>query len=303
MEPRYNSFSRHLKSHFGCRVHRISLDAGFTCPTRDGTKASEGCAYCDEEGSRAKYCEPQLPLNEQLKRAKVRLARRFKAEKFIAYFQPYTNTYAPVEHLRRVYVEALADPDVVGLAIGTRPDCVPTDVLDLLDDLNSQTYLWVEYGLQSAKNEILKAINRRHTVEDFVLAVEETKERSIRVCAHVILGLPNETREDMLASAKLLNELEIDGVKIHSLYISRNAPLAVPYQQGKFAVMELAEYVKLVCDYLERLRPEALIHRLVGEAPREKLIAPQWCLRKNEVLNEINRELQRRDTRQGSLLR
>jgi radical SAM protein (TIGR01212 family) len=298
---RYNLLSRHLREKFDCRVHRVSLDAGFTCPHRDGTKGRGGCIYCDEAGSRADYCQPELPIAEQLRRGKVRLARRFKAQKFIAYFQPYTNTYAPVERLRTLYDEALDDPDVVGLAIGTRPDCVPEEILDLLAEYHARTYLWVEYGLQSARDETLHAINRQHSVADFVSAVERTKRRGIRLCTHVILGLPGESKPDMLASAQLLNDLAVDGVKIHSLYVSRDAPLAAHYRAGSVRLMTLLEFIDVICDYLERLRPEMLIHRLVGEAPREKLLAPQWCREKTNVLREIDRELERRGTRQGSL--
>jgi radical SAM protein (TIGR01212 family) len=297
---RYNSFSAHLRRQFGCRVYKVSVDAGFTCPTRDGTKARGGCLYCGEEGSRASYCDPDLPIGEQVRRGIEFLRRRYKAEKFIAYFQPYTNTYAPVEVLRRAYDEALSVDTIVGLSIGTRPDCISPQVLDLLEDYQGKTYLWVEYGLQSAREKTLELINRHHTVSEFVSAVEQTRDRGIRVCAHVILGLPKETRSDMLASADLLNSLGVNGVKIHSLYVNRNAPLARMYQAGELRLLSLEEYVALVCDYLERLAPDILIHRLTGEAPPTLLVAPQWCTDKSGVIRCIQQELERRDSVQGS---
>ncbi|MCX7765307.1 MAG: TIGR01212 family radical SAM protein [Candidatus Sumerlaeia bacterium] len=297
---RYNSFSRHLREKFGCRVHRVAVDAGFTCPVRNGTKGKEGCLYCDEAGARAAYCEPQLSIREQVQQGIAMMRHRFKAEKFIVYFQPYTNTYAPVDKLREVYDSALnVDENIIGLAIGTRPDCVSDEVLDLLALYNTKYYLWLEYGLQSASNETLKRINRGHSVEDFVNAVQRTHQRGIRVCAHVILGLPEEKREEMLASADLINQLKIEGVKIHSLYISRGAPLAKLYQEGKIKLLTLEEYIQVVCDYLEYLSPEVLIHRLVGEARIGDLIAPLWCGNKTRVLNLINAELTKRNSFQG----
>lgn len=297
---RYKSFSEHLRGHFGCRVYKVSVDAGFTCPTRDGTKARGGCLYCGEEGSRASYCDPDLPISEQVRRGIEFLRRRYKAEKFIAYFQPYTNTYAPVEVLRRVYDEALAVDDIVGLSIGTRPDCVSPQVLDLLAEYNDRTYIWVEYGLQSAREKTLQYINRQHTVGEFVSVVEQTHTRGMRVCAHVILGLPHETRNDMLASADLISGLHVNGVKIHSLYINKNAPLARLYDTGQLQLLSLDEYVELVCDYLERLAPDILIHRLTGEAPPNLLLAPQWCAEKSAVIRRIRQELERRGSEQGS---
>lgn len=298
---RYNAFSRHLREVFGCRVHRVSVDAGFTCPVRDGTKGRGGCLYCDEAGSRAGYCDPELPIPEQVRQGIEVARRRFKAQKFIVYFQPYTNTYAEVEKLRQFYDEALqSDEDIIGLAIGTRPDCVPEEVLNLLAEYNQRYYLWVEYGLQSARNETLQRINRGHSVEDFIDAVERTHRRGIRVCAHVILGLPGESPEDMLASAELLNRLGVEGVKIHSLYVSRGAPIARLYEEGKITLLSQEEYIQIVCDYLERLSPEILIHRLVGEARAGDLIAPEWSRHKTRVLQLITEELRRRGTRQGS---
>ncbi len=298
---RYNSFSRHLREKFGCRVHRVAVDAGFTCPVRNGTKGKEGCLYCDEAGARAAYCEPQLPIPEQVRQGIAIMRRRFKAEKFIIYFQPYTNTYAPVDKLKQIYDAALdVDENIIGLAIGTRPDCVSDEVLDLLVQYNTKYYLWIEYGLQSASNETLKRINRGHSVEDFINVVQKTHQRGIRVCAHVILGLPGEKPEEMLASADLINQLKIEGVKIHSLYISRGAPLAKLYEEGKIGVITLEEYIQIVCDYLEHLSPEVLIHRLVGEARIGDLIAPLWCSNKTQVLNLINQELASRNSFQGS---
>jgi len=298
---RYNAFSRHLKERFGCRVHRVAVDAGFTCPVRDGTKGTEGCLYCDEAGSRASYCEPDLPIADQVRQGIQKIQRRFKARKFIAYFQPYTNTYAPVEKLRSLYDEALdADERVIGLAVGTRPDCVSNEVLDLLAEYNRHTYLWVEYGLQSAHNRTLEFINRGHTVEDFIDAVQRSHERSLRICAHVIIGLPSESNDDMLDSALLLSRLKVEGIKIHSLYITRNAPIARLSNEGKIDLLSMDEYIQVVCDFLERLAPEILIHRLVGEAGRKELLAPEWTRQKTRIIQLITQELARRGTQQGS---
>ncbi len=297
----YNAFSRHLKETFGCRVHRVAVDAGFTCPVRNGTKSIHGCLYCDEAGSRAGYCEPELPVPEQVRRGISAMKTRFNARKFIVYFQPYTNTYAPVDTLKKIYEEALAaHEDVIGMAIGTRPDCVTDAVLDLLEEYHRSWYLWLEYGLQSARDHTLQIINRGHTVEEFEDAVVRTHQRDIRVCAHVILGLPGESTDDMLASADVLNDLEVEGVKIHHLYISRHAEIVNLYEAGELRVFTLEEYVDLVCDYLERLSPDILIHRLMGEARPGELIAPVWSARKTYIIQLIQKELKRRGTHQGS---
>lgn len=298
-EKRYNAFSDELKRVFGCRVHRISVDAGFTCPNRDGTVGIGGCIFCGGEGSGSFGIARGLPVAAQLEDGKEVMVRKYKARKFIAYFQPYSNTYAPVERLRALYDEALAVPDVVGLIVGTRPDCLPPATLDLLAGYARRCWFWLELGLQSPHGRTLRTINRGHGFDAFVAAVEQCKVRGIRVCAHVILGLPGETREEMLATAGILNGLGIDGVKLHLLHVMRGTPLAAMYERGEVQVMSRDDYVGVVCDFLERLNPGISIQRLTGDGGRD-LIAPLWSLAKFEVLNAIDGELARRGSRQGS---
>lgn len=299
-EKRYNSFSEELKRAFGCRVHRISVDAGFTCPNRDGTVGSGGCIYCGGEGSGSFGIARGVSVSEQIEQGKEVMVRKYKAQKFIAYFQPYSNTYAPVDLLRNLYDEALAVKDVVGLIVGTRPDCLPQETLDLLGEYARRTYFWLELGLQSPLDKTLALINRGHDFSSFTAAVQGCRERGIRLCAHVILGLPGETREEMLATAGILNVLKMDGVKIHLLHVMRGTPLEELYRRGEVRVMDRDEYVGLICDFLERIDPAIIVQRLTGDGGRDHLIAPLWSLAKFEVLNAIDVELERRGTRQGS---
>jgi len=295
---RYNAFSDELKQVFGCRVHRISVDAGFTCPNRDGTVGSDGCIYCGGAGSGSFGIARGLPVAAQLEDGKEVMVRKYKAKKFIAYFQPYSNTYAPPEELRAIYDEALAVPDIVGLIVGTRPDCLPPAVLDLLTEYARRTWFWLELGLQSPVERTLRLMNRGHGFAASAEAVERCRERGIRVCTHVILGLPGETREEMLATAGILNDLGVDGVKLHLLHVMKGTRLAGMYEQGEVKCMERDDYVGLVCDFLERLNPRISIQRLTGDGGRD-LVAPLWSLAKFEVLNAIDGELARRGTRQG----
>lgn len=302
MVKRYNAFSDELKRVFGCRVHRISVDAGFSCPNRDGTVGTLGCIYCGGKGSGAFGIAQGLPVAAQIEAGKEVMTRKYKARKFIAYFQAYSNTYALPERLRELYDQALAVEDVVGLIVGTRPDCLPAETIDLLAEYAELTYFWLELGLQSPLDRSLELIGRGHDFSSFVRSVRACKGLGIRVCAHVILGIPGETREEMLATAGILNELGVDGVKIHLLHVMKETPLAELHAQGKIDLLERDEYVGLVCDFLERLRPEMSVQRLTGDGGREHLIAPLWSLSKFEVLNAIDGELERRGSRQGSVL-
>jgi len=295
---RYRDLNSHLRKRFGCRVQRIALDAGLTCPNRDGTKGTGGCIYCNSRGS-GTGLSATLSITQQLQRGKERLARRYKAKKFIAYFQSFSNTYAPVEKLRSLYREALSVEDIVGLAIGTRPDCVPPEVLDLLEELNKKTYLWVEYGLQSIHEATLKRINRGHTVEDFLRAVEETRKRNIEVVVHVILGLPGEGKREMLETARALSALDIQGVKLHLLYVVQGTPLARLYQAGKYRCLTREEYVDIVCEFLALLPPHVVIHRLTGDPHPHELLAPAWALEKQTNIKAIHQALEARDLWQG----
>jgi len=294
---RYADLRSFLQRRFGCRVHKITLDAHFTCPNLDGSKAIGGCIFCHQGSGHSTL--GALSVAEQLARGKAYLRRRHKAERFLAYFQRYTNTYAPVETLRHLYDEALAVEDVVGLVVGTRPDCVPDPVLDLLQGYARRTYVAVEYGLQSIHDRTLERINRAHGSAEFVDAVHRTAGRGIHTCAHVMLGLPGETRADMLATAQAIAALPLDGIKIHLTYVLKHTVLGDMYLQGQYRPMKITEYVETVCDVLERLPPGMVIHRLTGDPPRDLLLAPQWALHKWQVLNSIDAELIRRESFQG----
>lgn len=296
---RYNAFSGELKRVFGCKVQRLSVDAGFTCPNRDGSIGVAGCIFCGGKGSGSYGILHGAGVAEQLEHAKEVMVRKYKAERFIAYFQSYSNTYAPVERLRALYDEALSVPDVVGLIVGTRPDCLPEETLDLLCSYATRSYFWLELGLQSHLDRTLSAIGRGHDVASFMHALDGCKRRGIRVCAHVILGLPGESREEMLQGADFLNCCGVEGVKIHLLHVMRGTRLAEQYREGAFRVLERDEYVGLVCDYLERLDPKIVVQRLTGDGNRQDLVAPLWSLQKFEVLNCIDNELARRGSQQG----
>lgn len=297
---RYNAFSEELKRIFGCRVHRISIDAGFTCPNRDGTVGTGGCIYCGDRGSGSLGIARGLSVAGQIEDGKDVMVRKYKAGKFIAYFQAYTNTYTTVDSLRRMYDESLSVQDVVGLIVATRPDCLPPKVMELMAEYSRKTYFWLEMGLQSVSDRTLKFINRGHDFAAFVDAVRRCRERGIRVSAHVILGLPGESRLDMLSSAAMINEMGIDGIKLHLLHVMKDTELAGLYERGEVRVMEMDEYVGIVCDYLEMLRPEVLVQRMTGDGGHDYLIAPLWSLKKWEVLNAIDGELKRRGSFQGS---
>ena len=296
----YQLFSAHLKERFGSRVHKISVDAGFGCPNRDGGREGAGCLFCDPDGSGAVGIDGRQPVAVQIELGKEVMTRKYKAGRFIAYFQPFSNTLAPVERLRALYDEALDVPDVVGLAVGTRPDCVPAEVLDLLGEYHRATYFWLELGLQGRHDRTLRWLQRGHDFATFLTAYQAAKARGLRVCVHVILGLPGESRAEILQTADTLGELAVDGVKLHLLHVLRGTPLGELYAEGNFELLEMGEYVELVADVIERLHPGTLIHRLTGDGPRELLLAPLWSLNKWEVLNAIDDELARRGTRQGS---
>lgn len=299
----YLLFSAHLQQRFGTRVHKISVDAGFGCPNRNGGREGSGCLFCDPTGSGSATIETQLTVADQIEHGKEVMSRKYKAGKFMAYFQPFSNTLAPVARLRVLYDEALAVDDVVGLAVGTRPDCLPVEVLDLLAEYHQKSYFWLELGLQSSHDRTLDWLQRGHDFATFDRACREAKSRGLRVCVHVILGLPGESHDDMLATADVLAELQVDGVKLHLLHVLRATPLGNLYLEGKVPLLERDEYVSLVVDVMERLHPATLIHRLTGDGPRSQLLAPLWSLKKWEVLNAIDAEFARRNSRQGDRCR
>jgi radical SAM protein (TIGR01212 family) len=299
---RYNDYNTYLRNVYGCRVQKISVDAGLTCPNRDGTLSTAGCIYCNARGSGTGAHAAGLSITEQLLKGKAALARRYKAKKFIAYFQSFSNTYAPVSKLRRLYDEALAVDDVVGLSIGTRPDCVAEPVLDLLAGYAADQLVWIEYGLQSAHDATLALINRGHDAACFQKAVDTTHAHGLKVCAHVILGLPQETRAQMLDTARFLADLPVAGVKLHLLYVVRDTPLERLFRAGTYRCLPQAAYVELVCDFLEHLPEQVVIQRLTGDPHPAELVAPQWSLRKRETLGMIRTALEERNTWQGKRL-
>ena len=299
-DKRFNPFSDELKRQFGCRVQRISVDAGFSCPNRDGSLDTEGCIFCGGHGSGSHGIMRNLPIAEQIEDGKEVMRRKYKAEKFMAYFQAFSNTHAPVEKLRYLYDEAISVADVVGLIVATRPDCLPDSVLDYLQDLSHVTYLWLEVGMQSIYDRSLELLNRKHDYSCTVDAIQRAKSRGVRVCAHVILGLPGESLDEMLAMADQLNRLGVDGVKLHLLHVMKGTRLAEMYGRGEITVLDRDGYAGLVCDFLELLDPRILIHRLTGDGGHDNLVAPLWSLKKFEILNLIDAELERRGTRQGS---
>jgi len=293
----YRRLSEYLRERFGCRVRKIPLDAGLTCPNRDGAKGSGGCAYCVEE-----TFSPALGRRSVAGQVAEALARpRNPADRFIAYFQPASNTYAPVDRLRELYDQAVSAPEIVVLAVGTRPDCAPDAALDLLQSYTSRVDVWVEYGLQSAHDRTLARINRGHGFAEFAGAVERSRGRGLRIGAHVILGLPGETRQDMMETAERLDALGVDAVKLHHLYVARGSALEPEYAAGRLAVLSEAEYVPLACDFLERLSPDTVIDRIIGESLRpDMVVAPQWTWGKARVIQAVVDEFRRRGTRQGA---
>jgi radical SAM protein (TIGR01212 family) len=299
-KKRYRDFNAALREQFGCRVQKITLDAGLSCPNRDGTLGRGGCLYCNARGSGTGASGRGLSIRTQLEQGKAMLARRYNARKFLAYFQSFCNTYAPPAQLRRLYDEALAVEDVVGLAIGTRPDCVDERVLELLQAYAAQQLVWLEYGLQSAHDRTLARINRGHDYACFERAVRMTAGRGIRICAHIILGLPGETGQDMRATARAVAALPIDGIKIHLLYVVRGTGLEGLLQTGQYRCLAQQEYAELVCDVLERLPPGMIVQRLTGDPHPGELAAPAWALRKRETRALIEATLEARGTRQGT---
>lgn len=273
----------------------------FTCPNRDGTVTVGGCIYCNNASHTPRGYRPSMSVREQLEQGIEGVRRRYGAEKFIAYFQSYSNTYGPLGKLERLYREALDVPGVVGLSIATRPDCVGNDVLDLIGDISRSTYLWLEMGLESMHEKTLRWVNRGHGLVEFLDAVERAKARGLRVCAHLILGFPCESREEILQTPALLNRLGIDGVKLHNLHVIKHTVLEELYRSGAFILLSRDAYVSLLVDFIELLAPEVVIHRLTGETYRELTVAPDWSLDKTATLNAIQKELANRDTWQGKM--
>lgn len=297
-DKRYNQFSEHLKNMFGSKVYKITLDAGFSCPNRDGTISNEGCIFCDDGGSFSQAHSSSLSIEEQVNTGAETLAARFKAKKFMSYFQAFSNTYKPVNELEKIYTASLCRDDIVGISIGTRPDCIDEEKLELISSFIPDYYTWIEYGLQTVHDSTLKKINRGHDFMTFLDAYEKTKIKGINVCLHVILNL-FETYDDMMTTAKTIARLEPDGVKIHMLCALEGTKLAEMYRNGEIEFMSEDEYVNTVCDFLEYLPPKTTIHRLAGNGLRTELVAPRWIGKKLDCLNKIDREFLRRNSWQG----
>ena len=295
----YYRFSDYLKKTFGEKVYRVPVDAGFSCPNRDGTKGIGGCVYCDARGSAAPFVRRNLSIREQIEEGARRVLKRYKARKFIVYFQAFSNTYESPEILEKIYSQALGFDGMVGVAIATRPDCIDRPRLDVIERVFRGLQVWMEYGLQTIHAQSLAWMQRGHGVEAFTRAVAMTRDYPFRVCAHIIFGLPGETREMMLETVRFLAGIGVDDLKIHMLHVLKGTRLAREYEQTPFELLTMEEYIPMVCDALEILPPTVVIQRLTGDAPAENLIAPTWILKKQETLSGIYDELIRRGTRQG----
>jgi len=300
--PRYRKVNTWLRETFGRKVYRMGLCGDFTCPNRDGTLDDGGCIFCNPASSEPLGYGPGMPLREQLEKGVEYIRRRHGVDRFIAFFSDYTTTYADVGRLESMYREALSWPGVVGLAVSTRPDCLAPEVLDLLEAVARETFLWVELGIQSARDESLKLIRRCHSVEDSRRAIAELRARNLVVSGHVILGLPGESLDDMLATARFLAECDVHGAKIHNLHVVQDTELAEMYRRDEYETLELDGYVDLAVRFLEHLPPSVIIQRVSGEAPRRLTVAPEWSVNKLAVVNAVEHELARRDTWQGKEL-
>ena len=296
---RYYSFNSYLKQTFGEKVYKISLNGGFTCPNRDGTLGTIGCIFCSEGGSGDFAPDAALPIGEQIEEGIRMIRQKTDASKYIAYFQAFTNTYAPYEKLHSLFYDAILRQEIVGLAVGTRPDCLPPDVLELLDELNQIKPVFVELGLQTIHEKTAQFIRRGYPLSCFEQAVKALHDLGINVVVHLILGLPGETEEMMLESVRYLNQLPVNGVKFSLLHVLKHTDLGALYEKHPFPVYELDDYVDFVIRCIEELREDIVIHRLTGDGPKDLLIAPRWTLNKRKVLNEISRRMKETNSRQG----
>lgn len=302
-DKRYNDFSGHFRKKFNGRVQKISIDAGFSCPNRDGLKGSGGCSYCNNRTFSPGYCNLEKSVTSQLKEGIDFFSRKYKSMQYLAYFQSYSNTYAPLANLKALYEEALSHPEVVGLVIATRPDCVNTEILDYLQSLALDHYIMVEFGVESHKNASLDRMNRGHHFEESVWALNETARRNIHNCAHLILGLPGENETDWLDQAKVISKLPVENLKLHQLQIHKGTRMYREYLQNEadFNMFTVDQYLDLTVKYLELLNPRIIVERFVSEAPDELLIAPRWGLKNFEFTARLEKLLAERDTWQGRL--
>lgn len=303
MNPQlYNDYGSWIRSQFNFRIQKISIDGGFSCPNRDGTVSAGGCTFCDNRTFNPSYCNPAKSIREQIQTGKDFFARKYPTMRYLAYFQAYSNTYAPLDTLRRRYEEALSQDGVVGIVIGTRPDCVTEETLDYLEELSRSTFVIVEYGIESVDNATLKRINRGHTFECSRDAIIATHERGILTGGHIILGLPGETAENNIRQAAETSALPLDILKLHQLQIIRGTQLAEDYLSKPFKLYTADEYIDVCIRYIERLRKDLVLERFVSQSPADMLIAPKWGIKNHEFTDRLVNELKRRRTWQGRLL-
>ncbi len=296
---RYHTLNHYYREMYGEKVFKVSLDGGFTCPNRDGKAATGGCIFCSARGSGDFAGDRRLSLKQQFREVRDRMHKKWPNAKYIGYFQAFTSTYAPAAELKEMYEAILEEEGVVGLSIATRPDCLPDDVLDVLEDMNGKTKLWVELGLQTIHEHTQVLINRAHSYDVFLDGVQKLRERNIEVVVHNILNLPGESKQEMMETAQTVAHIPVQGIKIHMLHLLKKTPMMKLYREGKLAFMDQETYTSLIVDMIEILPPEMIIHRLTGDGPRDILVEPLWTLKKWEVLNGIDRELERRNTWQG----
>ncbi|MGE7603380.1 TIGR01212 family radical SAM protein [Peribacillus sp. NPDC097675] len=296
---RYHTWNYHLRNHFGHKVFKVALDGGFDCPNRDGTVAHGGCTFCSVAGSGDFAGNRVEPLEVQFKKVSEKMHHKWKDGKYMAYFQAFTNTHAPVEELREKYENVLTQEGVVGLSIATRPDCLPNDVVDYLAELNERTYLWVELGLQTVHDETGNLINRAHDFTCYKEGVDKLRKHGIRVCTHIINGLPKEDYGMMMETAREVAKLDVQGIKIHLLHLLKGTPMVKQYEKGMLEFLDRDDYVRLVCDQLEVIPSEMIVHRITGDGPIDLMIGPMWSVNKWDVLNAIDAELKLRNSWQG----
>jgi len=296
---RYLSLNHFLREKFGEKIFKISLDAGFSCPNRDGKISKGGCLFCSERGSGDFAGDRNFSIENQFVDIKNMMANKWKNGKYIAYFQAYTNTYAPIDILKEKYDEALKQKDVVGLAIATRPDCLSEEVLDLLEEINKKVYVWIELGFQTVSDETARLINRGYTLDVFEKALEDLRKRNIDVVVHTIFGLPKENKEDMLNTIRYLADKDIQGIKFHLLHLMKDTPMVKLYEKGMIEFLSKEDYIDLICQSICMLPQNVVVHRLTGDSPRELLIGPMWSLKKWEILNEIDKTMEDNDYYQG----
>ena len=303
MKKRYNLYHDHLKEKYGCRVHKVSLDMGFTCPNRDGTVAQGGCVYCNNDSFVPPYARSRYNMDQQIRHGIEYMKNRFKAKKFIIYFQAYTSTYGDAKELEKMYKEALKYDGVIGLSVGTRSDCIDEEKIEIFERLAKDNYVSVEYGIESIYDKTLEYMNRGHNYQSVIDAIELSKGRGIQLGTHIIVGMPTETEDEMLLMADEVSGLGIDTFKIHNLHIIKNTQLARMYKEKPFKLFSYEEYLKFIVKFLERLSPDIMLERMFTDTPQDLLIAPRWKERHNEIIYGIKQEMEKQDTWQGRFCR